>query len=90
MYFERQQPEVGLSVNGKEINSEVRERDVHKTSTDYMDKHSKPGDTEDLDAGIEIETDDEADKEIKPVEEAKEETMSDGEWKEFKQTKSGQ
>eukprot|EP00957_Ditylum_brightwellii_P185956 14157231-Ditylum_brightwellii.AAC.1 len=90
MYFKHQQPEVELSVNGEEIDSEVRERDVHKTSTDNMDKHSKPGDAEDLDAGMETEADNEADEEIKPVEEAKEETVSDGEWEEFKQTKSGQ
>eukprot|EP00957_Ditylum_brightwellii_P089880 6845247-Ditylum_brightwellii.AAC.1 len=39
---------------------------------------------------MEIEADDEADEESKPVEEAKEDTVSDGEWGEFKQTKSGQ
>eukprot|EP00957_Ditylum_brightwellii_P168830 12850753-Ditylum_brightwellii.AAC.1 len=85
MYFKHQQPEVELSVNSKEISSEVRERDAHNTSTDSMDKDSKPGDAEDLNAGMEIEADDEAGKEIKPIEEAKEETVSDGEWEEFKQ-----
>eukprot|EP00957_Ditylum_brightwellii_P118171 9013139-Ditylum_brightwellii.AAC.1 len=55
-----------------------------------MNKHSKPGDVEDLDAGMEIKADNKADKEIKPVEEAKEETVSNDEWEELKQTKSGQ
>eukprot|EP00957_Ditylum_brightwellii_P196589 14978675-Ditylum_brightwellii.AAC.1 len=89
MHFKRQQPEVEISVNCNENCSEVRERDVHKTSTDDTDKNSKPGDAEDLDARMEIKADNEADEEIKPVEEAKEEAVSDGEWEEFRQTKSG-
>eukprot|EP00957_Ditylum_brightwellii_P028637 2163113-Ditylum_brightwellii.AAC.1 len=39
---------------------------------------------------MEIKADGKADEEIKPIEEAKEDTASDGEWEEFKQTKSGQ
>eukprot|EP00957_Ditylum_brightwellii_P079847 6072219-Ditylum_brightwellii.AAC.1 len=39
---------------------------------------------------MKIEADDKADEEIKPVEEDKEDTISDGEWEEFKQTKSRQ
>eukprot|EP00957_Ditylum_brightwellii_P188538 14353492-Ditylum_brightwellii.AAC.1 len=76
MYFKRKQPEVELGVNGKDVNNEIRERDVHKTSTGNMDRHSEPSDAKDLDAGMEIEADNEADKEINPVEEAKEETVS--------------
>eukprot|EP00957_Ditylum_brightwellii_P016490 1239509-Ditylum_brightwellii.AAC.1 len=90
MNFKHQQPKVEISVNGNEIGSEVRESKVRKTSTDNADKSSKPGDAEDLDAGMEIKADNEANKEIKPVEEAKDEAVLDGDWEEFKQTKSGQ
>eukprot|EP00957_Ditylum_brightwellii_P040918 3097894-Ditylum_brightwellii.AAC.1 len=91
MYFKHQQPEVEISVNSNEISSEVRERDVYKTSTENTDKNSESGDVEGLDAGMEIEADDEADEEIKqytnakPFKEAKEEAVLDGEWEEFKQ-----